>query len=72
MPFSEADGEGRSCKRYLLKKEGKLGLMNLSIASSLRASEVNSLAGERVSHQTLLVCVLRAEIRNMHAIRVES
>lgn len=73
MPFSEADGEVRSCKRYHLKKEGKLlGLMNLSIPSSLRASEVNSLAGEWVSHQTLSTCVLRAAIANMHVTRVES
>lgn len=44
MPFSEADGEVRSCKRYHLKKEGKLlGLVNLSIPSSLRASEVTVL-----------------------------
>lgn len=72
MPFSEADGEVRSCKRYLLKKEGQLlGLMNLSTVSSLRASGVNSLTGECVSHQTLPVCVLRAGIGNMLVIRVE-
>lgn len=58
MPFSEADGEVRSRKSCLMKKEEKLlGLMNLSIPSSLRPSEVNSLAGQWVSHQTLPLCV---------------
>lgn len=54
------------------KEEKLLGLMNFSIPSSLRASEVNSLAGEWVSHQTLSMCVLRAGIANMHVTRVES
>lgn len=73
MPFSEDDGELRSCKRYLMKKEEKLmGLMNLSVPSSLRASEVSSLAGEWVSHHILAMCVLRAGIANVHVTRVQS